>query len=129
MMWNNSLVKLPDVFNEMVSLTTMDFRNNKISTLPPSIGEKKVVKYFHIAGNPICDAAYTFPENLKGTDLCKQQCATDCTEKWKKNGVCSDNDMGFYLQKLKRFPVDGEKAKRGGCNVENCEYDGGDCEL
>eukprot|EP00944_MAST-04C_sp_MAST-4C-sp1_P013026 g13026.t1 len=129
MMWGNNLTALPSNIGTMKRVINLDVRHNQLHALPGTLESMTSLKYFQIAGNPVCGHMnYGLPKKLEDKDVCKAQCAKNCPGVWRANGVCSDNDLAHFIHKLKFIPTHGMLAKEDGCNVKSCSYDGGDCD-
>ena len=109
--WNNTLESFPD---GLISLTKVDVRHNRINALPIENWEQ--IEYFYAAGNPLCP--YKFPSGVQGR--CQAQCSPDCPSHRIRNQMCDDMDYAY----IDLFEV---QPKRAGCNVRECDFDGGDC--
>jgi hypothetical protein len=130
--YNNYVKTLPDNFGDFEKLSKVDIRNNKIGQLPTSINTLKNMKSFYVAKNPLCsDADFAFPKNFDGVKgLCDEQCSSNCHSTSLGNGICDDNEYNFFYAKA-FFPNDENVPLPidDGCNVEECNYDKGDCSM
>jgi hypothetical protein len=83
----------------------------------------------------LCSRSYDFPANLlelKTDGLCRRRCSPSCSETWKGDGFCGDNDYTyentmFAFRALGIALPDIEPVPNSGCNTASCGFDGGDC--
>nr|XP_015202465.1 PREDICTED: leucine-rich repeat-containing protein 27 isoform X3 [Lepisosteus oculatus] len=106
----NEICKIPDnFFNSLSSLIWLDLRNNKITCLPPEIGQHRGLKTLLLEGNPIKELPVQLElppvEKLKLTDLVKS--SSDFSEDWP-----NQEEMQKF-EKLKQEMIRIEKADIG----------------
>ncbi|MGH0130941.1 UNVERIFIED_CONTAM: hypothetical protein FKN15_045615 [Acipenser sinensis] len=106
----NEISSLPDhFFSELSNLVWLDLRNNKISCLPPGIGQHRCLKTLLVEGNPIkelpIELAMPPIEKLKLTDLVKS--SLELSEEWP-----NDEEMKRF-EKLRMEMVQADEADMG----------------
>ncbi|MGH0132445.1 UNVERIFIED_CONTAM: hypothetical protein FKN15_035952 [Acipenser sinensis] len=106
----NEISSLPDhFFSELSNLVWLDLRNNKISCLPPGIGQHRCLKTLLLEGNPIkelpIELAMPPIEKLKLTGLVKS--SLELSEEWP-----NDEEMKRF-EKLRMEMVQADEADMG----------------
>ena len=113
---------LPDRFFE-IECGDLDLRNNSLRALPKWTSDSAIGDHFFLADNPVCtistlrkaldkeilaelERVETVGPNRKWAEGCVRQCALSCFDYYREDTEC---DMG--------------------CNVKECSYDNGDCDI
>ena len=121
-MSGNTLNILPDRFFE-IECGDLDLRNNSLRALPKWTSDSAIGDHFFLADNPVCtistlrkaldkeilaelERVETVGPNRKWAEGCVRQCALSCFDYYREDTEC---DMG--------------------CNVKECSYDNGDCDI
>ena len=132
--WNNRLLALPNSIGNINMIRYVDIRHNFIENLPTTASANWKNMYYFVAGsNPFCiEGTYVFPNKLKRMkmeDVCKSQCAVDCTRSWlAQRNTCEDNDLVYSFAKFYHLPMPNIKpVANGGCYTKDCDYSNGHC--